>query len=381
MFETRFDDQLKAHQQAHLIRQRQARPASDQPLSFCHNDYLGFSQHPLVIEAANQALLEYGVGSTGSAYVTGYTSLHQQLEDKFAETLGFERALLFSNGYLANLAVQATLFRKGDRILQDKLCHASILDGGSLSTATRICYQHLDMEHLHQLLIESNQQTAIVTDSVFSMDGDIAPLPKLIDLAAQYQSLLIIDEAHSLGVIGHGLGGYVHFELQPQAHHIAIYPLGKAIGSYGALVCGSKTIIDMLLQFARPYMYNTALPPMLAAASLQSLKLLTTEPWHVENLQRNIDYFRQCALSLNLGISNSQTAIQPLIIGSAKKALSISQYLQKHHIHITAIRPPTVPKNSSRLRITLSSQHRQQDIDRLFATLSDALIYYGEQYE
>ncbi len=377
MFQTRFDHQLKAHQQAHLIRQRQIRPASDGPVSFCDNDYLGFSRHPKVIEATEQTLLQYGVGSTGSAHVTGYTDVHQQLEQCFAETFGFERALLFGNGYLANLAVPATLCQKSDRILQDKLCHASILDGGSLSPAQRVRYRHRDMGHLAELLEASSQQTVIITDSVFSMDGDITPLPRLVDLAKQHQSLLMIDEAHSLGVLGEGFGSYVHFHLQPQINHIAIYPLGKAIGSYGAVVCSSKAIIDTLVQFARPYMYNTGLPPMLAAASLQSLQLLKTEPWHVTALQQNIDYFRQCATDLNLPISNSDTAIQPLIVGNAEAALNVSRYLQQHQIHVTAIRPPTIAKGTSRLRITLSSRHRKQDIDQLLEKLSNALAYYG----
>ena len=372
-FTQRFQHKLATHHAAHLTRRPEARSPQPTVINFCHNDYLGLSQDPRVIQAAQSALETWGVGSTGSAQVTGYTELHHTFEMQCAETLGFEAALIFSSGYLANLAVHSALLQKGDLIVQDKLCHASLLDGASLSDATRKRYRHLDLTHLTEQLSTAKGPTAIVSDCVFSMEGDIAPLPALQDLARAHQSLLILDDAHGLGVIGpQGFGSYAHFNRQPHSHDIAIYPLGKAIGSAGALVCGSQQTIDMLQQFARPYYYNTALPPAIVAASMASLNILQQEPQHHAQLRRNIAYFRQCMQALELPLLNSDTAIQPLLVGASDTALRISEALKQQHIAVKAIRPPTVPRNQSRLRITLSCRHTAADIDRLVIALHNA---------
>jgi 8-amino-7-oxononanoate synthase len=342
-------------------------------LAFCSNDYLGLANHPEVIDAFQRAAGEYGVGSSASHLVCGHTALHHQLEEALAEFTGRPRALLFSTGYMANLGVATALLGKTDFIFEDKLNHASLLDGGLLSGARFQRFLHNDVASLEQRLARADSgRKLIAVDGVFSMDGDCAPLPELAALATRHDAWLMVDDAHGFGVLGaRGVGCAEHFDLDATQLPILMGTLGKAIGTFGAFVAGSEALIETLVQFARPYIYTTALPPAVAAATLQSLALVAREGWRREHLRDLIQRFRGGAEQLGLQLCPSATAIQPLLIGDAGAALRWSSQLAERGILVGAIRPPTVPANSSRLRITLSAAHTPEQVDLLLAALSD----------
>lgn len=342
-------------------------------LSFCSNDYLGLANHPKVIEGLANGARRYGVGSGAAHLVTGHSTPHHALEEALAEFTGYPRALLFSTGYMANLGVISSLVDRGDSVFEDRLNHASLLDGALLSGARLKRYPHVDMQFLDRRLGESKSAgKLIVTDGVFSMDGDIAPLESLTEIAKRHQAGLMIDDAHGFGVLGEqGRGTLEHFNNQIEEAPILMCTLGKALGTFGAFVAADEIIIETLIQKARSYIYTTALPPAIAQATLMSLKLIKEEGWRRQHLAELITYFHTSAEQLNLPLLPSHTPIQPVIIGESNRAISIAMALRDKGIVISAIRPPTVPLGSARLRITLSASHTKEHIDRLLQALSE----------
>ena len=364
-----------------LYRQRRVTDSPQQPLlkqdgrellAFSSNDYLGLANHPRVIEAFTAAVRQYGVGSGASHLINGHLRPHHQLEEALADFTGRERAVLFSTGYQANLGTLSGLLGRHDRIYQDRLNHASLIDGATLSRARLLRYRHADSGHLAELLSRRPPATTalIATDGVFSMDGDLAPLPQLARLASDHGAWLMVDDAHGIGVLGEQGGGSLErFGLGQAQVPILMGTLGKALGTFGAFVAGATPLIETLINTARPYIYTTALPPAVAAASCVSLELLRQEGWRRERLRQLIDQLRAGVASLGLPLMPSTTPIQPLLLGSSATALTWSQALEAQGILITAIRPPTVPQGSARLRITLSAAHQPQQIDQLLEAL------------
>lgn len=373
---------LQARRDQHLYRQRRVLESPQQAhiqchgktlRNFCSNDYLGLANHPDVIAASQKAASEFGFGSGASHLVIGHSRLHHELEERLADWVGRPRTLLFSTGYMANVGVISALLERGDSVLQDKLNHASLLDGAQLSRGQMQRYHHNDTESLQQRLQQASGRTLVATDSVFSMDGDIAPLQDMAALCQQHNAWLMVDDAHGLGVLGQGHGCLSEYNLSIEQVPIYMGTLGKALGSYGAFVAGSEDLIEFLIQSARSYIYTTAMPPSVAAASLASLALLETEHWRVQRLQELIARFVKGAGELGLPMMPSTTAIQPVMMHDSEKAVQVSAWLLEQGFLIGAIRPPTVPANSARLRITLSADHSEQDIDELLGALSQAL--------
>ncbi|WP_298613512.1 8-amino-7-oxononanoate synthase [uncultured Thiothrix sp.] len=375
---------LVARKAQHLYRRPRITESPQQPvmqvngktmLTFCSNDYLGLANHPTVIQAFQQAANQYGVGSGAAHLVNGHSCLHQQLEEALAEFTKRERALLFSTGYMANLGLTNALAERHDTVYQDRLNHASLLDAALLSGAKLVRYAHNDTEQLSQrLATQPSGQKLIVTDGVFSMDGDTAPVQALAALAHAHDAWLIVDDAHGFGVLGSTGAGLLEADNLNQEDAILMGTLGKALGTAGAFVAGSADLIECLIQTARPYIYTTAQPPALAAATLASLKIVQTETWRREHLQHLIQVFRVGAAQLGLNLMPSQTAIQPILVGENAKALAISQQLEQQGILITAIRPPTVPINTARLRITLSAAHTEQQVELLLDKLNQVIL-------
>ncbi|MEW8460125.1 MAG: 8-amino-7-oxononanoate synthase [Candidatus Thiodiazotropha endolucinida] len=341
-------------------------------IAFCSNDYLGLANHPEVVEAMQRAAGNYGVGSGAAHLITGHSNSHHRLEEALAEYTGRSRALLFSTGYMANIGVISALLKQGDRLFEDRLNHASLLDAGQLTRARMQRYRHADPESLRSQLKGSEQgQALIATDGVFSMDGDLAPLPSLVELARRHQAWLMVDDAHGLGVLGEEGGGVLsHFDLDSDDVPILMGTLGKGFGTYGAFVAGSEELIETLIQHARSYIYTTAPPAALAEATLVSLRLARQETWRRERLQDLIARFRQSVRQIGLPLLDSMTPIQPILAGSSQQAVTWSRLLEKQGVLVSAIRPPTVPDGSARLRITLSANHTDRQLDRLLDTLS-----------
>lgn len=342
-------------------------------LNFSSNDYLGLAAHPRLAAAARSALDEYGLGAGAAHLVTGHTRAHHALEEELADFMQRPRALLFSTGYMANLGIASALLRRGDRVFEDRLNHASLLDAGLASGARFKRYPHADVPALTAQLGSAGQRTLVMTDGVFSMDGDLAPLPELAAAAETAGVYLMVDDAHGLGVLGAGgRGSQEHFGLQTDAIPVLMGTLGKALGCFGAFVAGSETLIETLIQRARTYIYTTATPPALAAASCAALRLLQTETWRRERLHMLIRRFRDGARQLDLPLMQSETAIQPLLAGHAGRALAVSRRLQALGLLVIPIRPPTVPAGSARLRITLTAAHTEQQVDELLSGLAQA---------
>lgn len=377
--------QLAQRKAEHLYRSRKVleSPQSVEPtvdgkkvLSFCSNDYLGLANHPDVIQRFKKAADQYGVGSGSAHLVSGHSVEHHLLEEELAAFIGTERTLLFSTGYMANLGVVSALCDRHSEIYEDKLNHASLLDAALLSRAKRFRYPHDlhgDMEKLESRLASSEANNKfIMSDGVFSMDGDLAPLDALAQLAKEHDATLMIDDAHGIGVLGEkGRGVIEHFNLDTKQVPVLVGTLGKAFGTAGAFVAGSEALIETLIQKSRSYIFTTAMPAAVAAATRKSLQLLEQEGWRREKLQNLIIQFRKGATELGLNLVDSKTAIQPVIIGSSKQALTLSEKLFEKNILITAIRPPTVPEGSARLRITFSATHTEEQVDKLLQTLSD----------
>ncbi len=345
-------------------------------LSFASNDYLGLANHPELAAAARQAAARHGVGAGASHLLTGHHRLHHGLEEALAGFVGLPAALLLSTGYMANLGVVGALLGRGDAVFADRLNHASLVDAALLSRAKHVRYPHLDLQALNRRLAQTEARVKlIVTDAVFSMDGDLAPLPQLLDLAERHGAWLYVDDAHGFGVLGPNGGGILeHFFPSPIPHPpslIYMATLGKAAGVSGAFVAGSRELIDWLVQKARPYVYTTAMPPLLAAATLRSLELIRSETWRRERLSALIARLQAGMAGLPWRLLPSRTPIQPLVVGDSQAALRLSQALLERGILIPAIRPPTVPEGTARLRISLSAAHSEADVDRLLAALHE----------
>lgn len=384
MFHPKFESYLKTLEARGLYRTRRINDGpqaihiqveGQRLLNFCSNDYLGLANHPAVVKALKRGADRYGVGSGSAHLITGHSSAHHTLEEELAAFTGFERVLLFSTGYMANLGVVSALMGQGDRVLEDRLNHASLLDGGLLSGARFKRYPHADLSALSNLLSEQGKGSQlVVSDGVFSMDGDLADLPGLSKLCAKFDAGLMIDDAHGLGVLGQrGRGVLDHFELGPGGVSVLVGTLGKAFGTFGAFVAGSAQLIEYLIQRARTYIYTTAIPPSLADATRASLKLVNQEPWRREKLCLLVEHFRKAARERNLPVTESRTPIQPLILGASRRAVEMANRLRRKGILVMPIRPPTVPEGSARLRVTFSALHENAHIDRLVDELSQAV--------
>jgi 8-amino-7-oxononanoate synthase len=374
---------LQARRQQQLYRERQTlegpqgvvvRIDGRDYLSFCSNDYLGLANHPKVIEALKQGADRFGVGSGAAHLITGHSYAHQVLEDELADFVGRPRALLFSTGYMANLGVVTALTGRSDMVFEDRLNHASLLDAARLSEARLVRYAHNDMAVLQRKLGNSEVQNRLLaTDSVFSMDGDCAPLVELQRLAQQHAAWLLVDDAHGFGVLGDQGRGYCADQLTSSEDNLVLMAtLGKALGTSGAFVAGSESMIETLIQLARTFIYTTAAPPALAWATRVALQLVREGDDLRAQLLGNIEYFRRGAAQLDLPLMSSNTAIQPLLAGEAGVALALSEALRRRGILVTAIRPPTVAQGAARLRVTLCARHCSNQIDALLEALADS---------
>lgn len=341
--------------------------------SFCSNDYLGLANDPDVIKAFQTAANEFGVGSGAAHLINGHSRYHHELEEALAEFTGRERALLFSTGYMANLGIAQALLETGDAVFEDRLNHASLLDAGLLSQARLQRYPHLDNAALKKKLQASEaNQKLIMTDGVFSMDGDIAPLPEMVKIARQNDAWLMVDDAHGLGTLGKNGGGTLeHYGLSASDVPVLMGTLGKAFGTAGAFVAGDEDLIEYLIQTARSYIYTTAMPAACAAATLVSVEKIRNGQDRRDQLNQNIQHFRTQARELGLPLLESQTATQGIMTGGSEEALRVSTLLFEMGFLVTAIRPPTVPQNTARLRITLSCDHSSTEIDHLTRYISE----------
>ena len=343
-------------------------------LAFCSNDYLGLANHPQVVERLRAVAAESGVGSGASHLVCGHSEHHHFLEQALARFTGRERVLLFSTGYMANLGVISTLINRNDTVFEDRLNHASLIDAGLLSRAQFKRFQHNAVDQLDKQLHEAKGRKLVVVDGVFSMDGDLAALPDLVSLCQDRGAHLMVDDAHGFGVLGDSGGGCAeHFQLSQQDLPVLVGTLGKALGTFGAFVAGSEALIETLIQFARPYIYTTALPPAIAAATLVSLSLIKTEKSRRTTLQQHIQQFRCGAAAMGLPLMDSLTPIQPLVLGDDAVVLTVAESLKQAGILVGAIRPPTVPEGTARLRITFSAEHSEEDVVRLLSALDAAI--------
>ncbi|MFN5746778.1 MAG: 8-amino-7-oxononanoate synthase [Methylococcaceae bacterium] len=342
-------------------------------LNFCSNDYLGLANHPKVVEALQQGASAYGVGSGASHLVCGHGQAHHALEEDLADHLRRDRVLLFSTGYMANIGVISALAGRGDEVWEDRLNHASLLDGARLSGARLRRYGHADLDSLDQgLAAERHGLRLIASDGVFSMDGDLAPVIGLAQVAADHEALLLIDDAHGIGVLGPTGGGVLEASGLTQSDvPLLVGTLGKACGSFGAFVAGSEDMIEYLMQTARSYIFTTALPPAVAVATRAALRLLREEGWRRQRLAELIARFRTGAEQLGLSLMPSSTPIQPILIGSNQAAQKASMSLRNAGFLVGAIRPPTVPVGTARLRITLTAGHGDADVDGLLAALAE----------
>jgi 8-amino-7-oxononanoate synthase len=341
-------------------------------INFSSNDYLGLANHPRVVAAFTSAAQRYGVGSGASHLVCGHSSEHHLLEEELAAFTGRQRVLLFSAGYMANLGVINALLGKGDFIFEDKLNHASLLDAGQLCGARMQRFLHNDISALQRRLsaCATDAKKLIAVDGVFSMDGDCAPLVEMAALAKSHNAWLMVDDAHGFGILGaSGAGLLQQCGLGQDEVPVLMATLGKAMGTFGAFVAGSDSLIETLIQQARSYIYTTALPPAVAAASRESLRLLHEEAWRRSHLQQLIQRLRVGMAQLELELLPSETAIQPLLLGDAATALKVSDALFELGFFVPAIRPPTVPRGTARLRIALSAGHSERDIDSLLGAM------------
>lgn len=344
-------------------------------LNFASNDYLGLAQHPALRAALVAASARWGVGAGAAHLLGGHRDEHAGLEDALARWTGRERALLFSTGYMANLGVHAALLGTGDLCVQDKLNHASLIDGARLAGCTLVRYRHADVDSARrQLDARPGIATLLASDAVFSMDGDVAPLAALSSLCSAQQVTLMVDDAHGLGVTGpEGAGSVLAAGLSSREVPVLMATLGKALGVAGAFVAGDADLIDGLVQNARTFIYTTALPPALAAATRAAIDIARFEGWRRERLDRLIAHFRDGAAQVGIALLPSQTPIQPVLVGSSETALRAAARLEEAGLHVPAIRPPTVPAGHARLRVTLSALHSESDVERLLLALATAL--------
>ena len=372
-------EQLAALQEQKLLRKRRIVDGPQGPLldvdgrqylAFCSNDYLGLANHPALHAAAAAGLEKYGVGASASALISGHTSVVEELEQALAAFVGMPRALHFSTGYMANMGTIPALVGPGDVVFSDRLNHACLIDGARLSGAQFRIYPHADVARLEQLLAKSSSpRKLIVTDAIFSMDGDIAPLPELLALCEKYDAWMLVDDAHGFGVLGpQGRGSLAHFGIQSQ-RILYMGTLGKAAGVAGAFVAGDALLIEWLLQRARTYVFTTASPPLLASALLAAVKVMQDEDWRHQHLRELIARLRSSLAGLPWPLLPSETAVQALIVEDNQLALDLMEGLREQGIWVPAIRPPTVPKGTARLRISLSAAHSIEQVDQLASAL------------
>jgi len=342
-------------------------------LLLCSNNYLGLADHPKVRDAAADAAKRFGAGAGASRLVSGTMSLHRTLEQRLADFKGTETGLLFGSGYLANTGVVAALAGRGEVVLSDELNHASIIDGCRLSRAETFVYRHRDTEHLEWGLRRAGSRAAlIVSDSVFSMDGDVAPLPDLHELARRHRCRLMIDEAHGTGALGPGGRGAVAAAGLGGEIDVVVGTLGKALGSYGAYVCTSRQVADLLVNTARPFIYSTALPPPSVGAAIAALGILRKRPGIVEQLRRNAAVLREGLAAYDLDLGSSRTQIVPVVVGDARRAMALCERILDQGVFAQAIRPPTVPPGTSRLRLAVMSTHGTDELRRAARTIGHA---------
>lgn len=376
---SRLSDELRQLEAGGLLRERRilegmqgasVRVDGRDYLSFCSNDYLGLASHPALIDAACLGAGQYGVGAGASHLVVGHSAAHHRLEEALAAFVGRPRALLFSTGYMANMGVVSALVGRSDIVFADRLNHASLNDAVLLSRARLQRYPHLDLGQLErQLAAAGHRRKLVVTDTVFSMDGDLAPLADLVALCERYDAYLMLDDAHGFGVLGEdGRGALSHFALEsPRVVYMAT--LGKAAGVFGAFVAGTPELVQALIQRARTYIYTTAFPPLLATALLASLDLVRKEGWRRDHLTELVAHLKSHLKLERWSLMPSDTPIQPLVIGENKEALRVAEGLKNAGILVPAIRPPTVPRGSARLRISLSAAHSFEQVRRLVEVL------------
>ena len=342
-------------------------------LSFCSNDYLGLANHPQVIAALQAGARQYGVGAGASHLVSGHSRAHQALEEELADYVGSERTLLFSTGYMANIGVVTALTDRHTPIVEDRLNHASLIDAARLARAPVKRFPHKDAAHLRALLARLGRPALITTDAVFSMDGDAADLPALMAMTQEYGARVLVDEAHSFGVLGpNGAGLLAQGGIKPRLPFILMGTLGKAMGTFGAFVAGEAALIELLIQRARTYIYTTALPPALAEATRAAVSIARHEHWRRERLVAIVRRFRHGAQSLQLKLGASETPIQPILVGAAQAAMDLSRRLRANGLLVPAIRPPTVPAGAARLRVSFCALHEDEHVDRLLDALAQA---------
>jgi 8-amino-7-oxononanoate synthase len=382
-----FKQELSQLEKQHLLRRLVVVESYDGPritvsgkslLLMCSNDYLGLSGHPALREAAAIAMERYGFGSGASRLISGTSALHVELESRIAAFKGAESALLFNSGYAANTGIIPAIAGEGDVILSDSLNHASIIDGCRLSRANAVVYPHKDVDRVESALKKNRnaKRTLIVTDGVFSMDGDIAPLPELVMLAEKYGAILMVDDAHATGVIGKtGRGTSEHFGLAGRVH-IQMGTLGKALGSYGAYAAGNRELTEYLMNRARSFIYSTALPPAVCAASLAAFDVVEREPELRKTLWKNRDRFTHGLAALGIVPGSSETPIVPVMLGESERALKAADKLFEYGLYATAVRPPSVPEGAARIRVTVTAAHSSDDIDTAVA-LFDRLKQEG----
>lgn len=345
-------------------------------LNLSSNDYLSLAGHPAIAEAASRAVVEYGGGAGASRLVTGNTEVHLKLEERIKKFMDSEAALLFNSGYQANLGVIPALAGRGADIFADKLNHASLIDGALLSRARVHRYPHCDMDALEGMLKKSKAfEKIIITDGVFSMDGDLAPLPQITGLAERYGGVVYLDDAHAAGVLGeHGRGTLEYFNLHGHPLVVRMGTLGKAFGSFGAYVVGSRELIDLLLNTVRTFIYTTALPPSVCAGAIQALDIAEAEPDRRQRVTGNADFLRDGLKKAGLDTLESSTQIIPVLVGSAAETVEISRRLLQRGVFIQAIRPPTVAKNRSRLRITVAAGHTTEELAEALEVVTNVFV-------
>lgn len=379
--------ELEARREAGLYRSRRTIDGPQRPalmadgaplLSFCSNDYLGLASDPRLTGAMKDALSDHGLGGASSHLICGHHRAHHELEEKLAAFTGYEDALFFSTGYMANLGVISAFVGKGDTVFSDALNHASIIDGCRLSRATIRPYAHGDTVALESMLAETPGHKLVVTDGVFSMDGDVAPLRELARLCKAHGALLMVDDAHGIGVLGpNGRGSVADLGLSQEDVPLLVGTFGKALGTSGAFCAASRLHVDYLVQKARTYIYTTAMPPSLAAATLKSLEIAASEESRRTHLAAMVRRFRSEVSAMGYDLMPSDTPIQPILVGDNESALLLSRALEAQGLLVTAIRPPTVPAGEARLRVTFSASHTEQDLDCLLDALEQCRPLIG----
>jgi 8-amino-7-oxononanoate synthase len=364
------EEELRKIQQQKLLRKRTLREGL---IDLCSNDYLGLREHPEVKEEAIKVIKDYGVGSGASALVSGYTIYHKSLEEKLADFKGVPACVLFGSGYLANLGTIPALVSEGDMILSDQFNHASIIDGCKLSRAKVFVFPHLDYERAEEVLKENRKayrRCLLISDSVFSMDGDIAHLPTLLKLSQEYDCMLMLDEAHATGTLGEkGKGVLYAFGIPWQESIILMGTLSKALGSYGAFVCGSQRLVDYLTNRARSLIFSTSLPPSLCASAKKALEILEREGWMVPTLKSLAEDIYKRLSEMGFFVKFHSTPILPIMLYSEERALELSKYLLEKGVFLQAIRYPTVPMGEARLRLTASLKYKKEDLEYFYTLL------------